>query len=68
MINIVHVNFDTDLDPTDEEDGDTTGITFVTAPASSSSTGTVDQVAYDDDYFYVCIATDTWRRFPLTDW
>lgn len=41
------------------------GILWQTAPATPTSTGTVDQIAYDDDYFYVCVATDTWCRAPL---
>lgn len=45
------------------------GILWQTAPATPTSTGTVDQIAYDEDYIYVCIATDTWRRSPLaTNW
>lgn len=45
------------------------GILWQTAPATPTSTGTVDQIAYDEDYLYVCVATDTWRRAPLaTTW
>lgn len=29
---------------------------------SSISTGTEGEICYDDNYIYVCIATDTWRR------
>ncbi len=39
-----------------------------TVPASSSATGTTNQYAFDSDYFYLCVATDTWRRWPLSDW
>ena len=30
-----------------------------------TSTGTAGQVAYDSTYFYVCIATNTWKRTTL---
>ncbi len=42
--------------------------TVVAAPASSTASGTAGQIAYDGDYFYQCVATDTWRRTPLADW
>jgi len=38
------------------------------APASASATGLKNQIAYDDDYIYVCIATDTWKRAALSTW
>jgi len=37
-------------------------------PASSSASGTKGDIAYDDDYIYICISTDTWKRSPLTTW
>jgi len=37
-------------------------------PANASSTGTVGQIAYDSDYVYVCVATNTWKRSALTTW
>lgn len=38
-------------------------------PAAPGSTGTTGEIAYDDDYLYVCIATDTWVRAALaTNW
>jgi len=36
------------------------------APTSSSSTGLQGEIRYDSNYIYVCIATDTWKRSPLT--
>lgn len=47
---------------------DGTPIVWVTAPAASNSTGTAGQVAYDGSYFYVCTATNTWRRTAIDDW
>lgn len=38
------------------------------APASASSTGTAGQLAYDADYIYVCVATDTWKRVSIATW
>ena len=35
-----------------------------TAPAHYNSTGMAGQMAYDDDYFYVCVATDRWMKTP----
>jgi len=37
-------------------------------PASASATGTAGQIAYNADYFYVCVATDTWKRAALSTW
>lgn len=41
---------------------------LVAAPATAASTGAAGQVAYDADYFYVCTATDTWRRVAHATW
>ncbi|MED5546136.1 MAG: hypothetical protein VYD90_12875 [Pseudomonadota bacterium] len=37
-------------------------------PASASAAGTAGQVAYDSDYLYICVATDTWKRAALSTW
>jgi hypothetical protein len=37
-------------------------------PATATSTGIVGQVAYDSTWFYVCTATNTWRRAALSTW
>lgn len=37
-------------------------------PASSSAAGTKGDMAWDDDYVYVCIDTDTWKRAALSTW
>ena len=41
---------------------------LVTAPASAGATGTAGQVAYDTSFFYVCIATNTWKRVAIATW
>ena len=33
---------------------------------SSTATGTPGQICWDADYIYVCTATNTWKRSPLT--
>ena len=39
-----------------------------TVPPAASSAGTAGQIAWDANYVYVCIATNTWKRSPLTTW
>lgn len=41
---------------------------LVSAPSTASSTGTAGQVAYDASYFYVCTATNTWKRVAISTW
>jgi len=41
---------------------------LTTVPASATATGTAGQIAADASYFYVCVATDTWRRVALSAW
>ena len=38
------------------------------APATASSSGTTGDIAYDSNYLYVCVATDTWKRVELSTW
>jgi hypothetical protein len=46
-----------------------TGAIFeTTAPATASSTGTAGMIAYDGDYFYVCVASNTWLKAALATW
>jgi hypothetical protein len=41
---------------------------WVGAPASKTATGTAGQLAYDANYLYICVATNTWRRSALAQW
>ncbi len=41
---------------------------IVSAPASASSTGIPGQIAYDLDYWYVCVDNDTWKRVAIATW
>ena len=37
-------------------------------PATATSPGRKGDNAFDANYFYVCVATNTWKRTPLTTW
>ena len=37
-------------------------------PASIGSAGRAGQIAYDDDYIYVCWSTNSWKRAALSTW
>lgn len=37
-------------------------------PASATATGEAGQICWDANYVYVCVATNTWKRSPLTTW
>jgi hypothetical protein len=37
-------------------------------PASPSDNGNAGDVAYDSDYFYVAVASNTWKRVLLSTW
>ncbi len=37
-------------------------------PASATAAGTTGQVRWDSDYLYVCTATNTWKRAPISTW
>jgi hypothetical protein len=40
--------------------------TSFTAPANSSSTGTAGSIGFDANHFYVCVATNSWKRVALS--
>jgi hypothetical protein len=41
---------------------------FVDPPASASSSGVTGAVARDTNFFYVCVAPNTWMRAALSTW
>lgn len=41
---------------------------LVEPPLSSSGTGIVGQFAYDNEYLYVCISPNLWKRTGLNSW
>jgi len=51
--------------------GNVTGDVTIPAPgvpATATATGTTGQISWDASFIYVCVATDTWVRSPLTTW
>jgi hypothetical protein len=42
--------------------------TTVPVPATSSSPGVKGQIAHDANYIYTCVATNSWKRSPLSTW
>jgi hypothetical protein len=40
----------------------------IAAPATSSSDGQKGDVAYDENYFYICVDQNSWKRFSLSTW
>ena len=38
------------------------------APSSATDTGRAGEIRYDSSWIYVCIATNTWKRSPLSTW
>ena len=41
---------------------------FNGAPAAANSTGIKGQIAFDDNYLYICTATNTWKRVGISSW
>ena len=41
---------------------------LVSVPASATAAGTAGTMAYDTEYMYVCVATNTWKRHQLVTW
>lgn len=37
-------------------------------PGSSSALGTAGEVSWDNDYIYICVATNTWKRVALSSY
>jgi hypothetical protein len=37
-------------------------------PSSATDTGVTGTIAWDADYIYICIATNTWKRSAITSW
>lgn len=43
-------------------------ITASTPPSSTTATGTKGEIRIDDNYIYTCVATNNWKRSPLSSW
>lgn len=77
-----HSDVDSNTAPTDKQTlvwnsslskffaGDVTAkkVSSTPAPTTATSTGTSGEIRYDADYVYICTATNTWVRTPLTSW
>jgi hypothetical protein len=47
---------------------DSIQITTSKTPASSTDSGQAGQIAWDANYLYICVATNTWKRVNLVNW
>lgn len=45
-----------------------THIWVPTPPATSTSTGSLGQVAFDTSNVYICVAANNWKKIALTSW
>jgi hypothetical protein len=43
-------------------------VTTSQTPATAGATGTTGEIAWDSDYIYVCVATNTWKRVAIATW
>ncbi|MNJ38009.1 hypothetical protein [Paenibacillus bouchesdurhonensis] len=48
--------------------GDSLAIRESKTPASSKAPGNKGDIAWDENYIYVCVAKDTWKRTELSSW
>jgi len=39
-----------------------------TVPAATNSTGVKGQIAFTNNFLYICVASNTWRRIQLGTW
>ena len=49
-------------------DSDAIRIRNDNTPSSASDFGHKGEIRWDENYVYVCVATDTWKRSPLSSW
>ncbi|WP_265459351.1 hypothetical protein [Enterococcus sp. HY326] len=49
-------------------EGDTIRLAEKRTIASSTEAGQQGEFCWDDNYWYVCIAENTWKKFPLESW
>ena len=64
---------DTSLSTTLTVTGDTTlqnelFLPSPTVPPAATSPGATGQISWDNNYIYVCVATNTWKRTPISTW
>ena len=41
---------------------------LVAAPATAASSGAAGQIAFDASFFYVCVASNSWKRVAIAAW
>ena len=46
-------------------DGDTLRLTTQRTINTATDAGYSGEMCYDSDYFYICVANNTWRRIPM---
>lgn len=49
-------------------DGDRIRIRQSMTPASSAAPGNTGEMAWDPNYFYICVAENEWKRVALEEW
>lgn len=56
--------------PTEALDIDSNSIRLrqTLTPSSASDVGSAGQIAWDANYIYVCVSTDTWKRVAIGTW
>jgi hypothetical protein len=57
-----------DINGTLRVQGDGIQIATSKTPSSSTDTGQAGQIAWDSNYLYICVATNTWKRVALANW
>ena len=65
-----HVGINCAPGPTSDLDinGDTIRLRTSQTPLTAGGTGKAGMIAWDGDYIYVCVATDTWKRSSIATW
>jgi hypothetical protein len=48
--------------------GDSLTIQTTQTPSSATATGTTGEIAWDSEYIYVCVSTNTWKRVAISTW
>ena len=48
--------------------GNTLKIETKKTPTSATASGTIGEICIDDNYIYICIATNTWKRSAILAW
>jgi hypothetical protein len=48
--------------------GDLVFVSPTAPPATATSTGTAGEIRWASGFIYICVATNTWQRSPLSTW